>query len=227
MAKFPNTVVFNVEFDWKDIRREMVEGFWSIFEQVANSLEDILDDLDAEDQPEEPETSSMATDSPVHDDRGPCSSSHCCNFWCASKNDVSSNHTSWNDVKDGSYEMKHDKPEKSTIITDPDIINIVAESAYFYDDEAENVGSSGSFAAMIVYNLLQEYLDGDFVQDFNRKAQELNIGVELIETDDRDSLDDDDNDETQGGMVWNDFVAKFFPVVPTPLPYSSDKYKWR
>ena len=129
MAKFPDTVVINVEFDWKDIRREMVEGFWSIFEQVANSLEDTLDDLDAEDQPEGTEDDSAKENvvvsdgdssawfdsfldpdaavksAPICNDREPCSSSHCCDLWCGAHHDDCGrlSHTSWNDIQDGSY----------------------------------------------------------------------------------------------------------------------------
>ncbi len=236
MAKFPNTVVFNVEFDWKDMRREMVEGFWSIFEQVANSLENILDDLDAEDQPEGTEDNStkedvMASDTdpsswfdsfldpdaavksvPVYNDRGPCSSSHYCDLWCGIIDDCGRpNHTSWNDVKDASHKTKHDQPMGPLAIDNQDIADIVVKSAI--DNAGEESGAAtGSFAAMIVYNLLQEYLDQDFVQDFNQTTQELNIGVELIETDDRDSLDDEESGETQDGMTLDDFMAKFFPT---------------
>jgi len=248
MAKFPNTVVFNVEFDWKDIRREMVEGFWSIFEQVANSLENILDDLDAEDQPEEIKDDSTkeniivsdddpsswidfllnpdeAKDDSARDDPSSYSSSHCCNFWCTNNSDNHPNHASWNDLKTAVDKgVKYGQHASSTVV-DADI-NDAIDSLGCNKGEINSI-RKGSLAAMVAYNLLEEDLDQDFVKDFNRTAQELNIGVELVETDDRDSLDDDQDDETQGGMVWNDFVAKFFPVVPTPLPYSSDRYKWR
>jgi len=248
MAKFPDTIVVDIEFNWKDIRREMVEGFWSIFEQVANSLEDILDDLDTEDQPKETEDDSTkenvilsdddpsswidfllgpneTKDDPAYNDVGPGRSSHCCNFWRTNNSDNHPNHASWNDLKTAVDKgVKYGQHASNTVVEAD--INDAIDSLGRNKGEIDSI-RKGSLAAMIVYNLLEEDLDQDFVQDFNQTAQELNIGVELVETDDRDSLDDDQDDETQGGMVWNDFVAKFFPVVPTPLPYSSDRYKWR